>query len=987
MSLNSALSQSHILDLAVVKDELEPYLQQRRLASTQERVDSLEGAAVSFLEQLIDYDFRLINLYKGAQLYREELDEFYSMYSAMLRSNLRRSAILESQFIKYFNSQQIALHHLIGQIRRVRQKRASLALWSTTDYKYVLADHFLNLDFVDTSFTALSSLEVHTAEGLLTLPVSGTDSVAVARITIGSDSNGNSGNSNEVVTTNNGRPGFAVNGDPNNWFEYERLDSGPLQLSLQLELRQEEIVNQVTLQSVNFGNSQAFEVEDILFAVGSETQSILDLAGPTFDADRYAVKSIGNDTAWQITFIPVKTRSITLKLRQNSSYPIEVVNTNRGTTIRNRWAIGLRSVGVNRVRYERVGGINSLIHQLPSGLYAGLPFLQIWPSNIDLYDISLETSIDGGESWAEPENVDEGVGGTILLNGAAVNFVWRLSMERNDSALANAVSFTPLDDIAPKTENLLRIASPNISPVSFRLPTSPLEGQVWAFQPRVLRRGDRRKRLSIGKARGTARSYSLPFDFVQSGIQPDVLGVYLDGLELARTDSVVAVGEYAFSSDFSEIQIADDYLDGDLEVVLQPELMHFTQGSDGYYHVMELPFDSDKTNIVVKYLPRNAQRHSLVLPRDQKTYKLPHANVIEGSVNVFSKNGATWTVTGSPAALPTTSIYVDYKNGFIELGALIPDDTVVFSYSHVNHVQVSDADYDVVFDGARPSGVRINPIAFEAVNVQETISDSPQDRYDFVSNAWAARTPLETPGGDTPVKTLTHKRVIVGSFIPGTSFLVGGATPIEVEYIDGRSEFLGLVRVDDEETIELTDLSGVVTFNLSAGALWDSDLDPAFGDPNIFDPALRQVDAVDVNTDGEWHISAAGLVTVYVGHVANTLPAGITIQYYYVDPDFVPEDKFSVDYREGVVYSYTDMLSTGTCSYKASRYIVEYDIGQPLESSYSRVNNSVELNVENMLDINRKIKIVWPVPVVDAKLRELAPFFSPLIEVFGVRFN
>ena len=415
--------------------------------------------------------------------------------------------------------------------------------------------------------------------------------------------------------------------------------------------------------------------------------------------------------------------------------------------------------------------------------------------------------------------------------------------------------------------------------------------------------------------------------------------------------------------------------------------MDFVERRDGYYHYVDFPFDSDKSNIDIKYFPRNEKFFSNIVPRNVTTFDLLHYNISPGSVRVYSVAGSSWTsFSDLDSLVGPRGYYVDAVNGNIQLSEPVGADTVVISYSHNSAVSLDSDSYDVVFEGSKPVGIKVMPSAFEALLHTDVIGNSPSTIYDPIQLTDVARTPLETPGTGK-IKTLSHERVVVGSALPSSGFLVNGLDPEEVDFVDGFTEFLGLIQIENEKTSSIASGSSTATFNLSAGALWDDRIDPVFSDTSFFDPTLKQLTAGAVSGAGEWHIDSAGLVTVYVGHASNTLPADINIQYYYSNPDFEPDNKYSIDYRNGMLYSYSDMSGTASISYKSARYIMECDIGIEVPVSYSRSNNTALVDVENIHPVNNKIKLIWAVSSEDKKLRELAPFFSPLIEVFSVRFN
>jgi len=119
--------------------------------------------------------------------------------------------------------------------------------------------------------------------------------------------------------------------------------------------------------------------------------------------------------------------------------------------LRERYVIAIKSIDIYRNQYEVEGGINSLELPLPAALYAALPFVDVWPPNPVLFDMNLELSFDGGETWKQSQNLDEGIGSTVLMQGDEKSMLWRLSMSRDDASFNTTDSFVPIETLVPET--------------------------------------------------------------------------------------------------------------------------------------------------------------------------------------------------------------------------------------------------------------------------------------------------------------------------------------------------------------------------------------------------------------------------------------------------------------------------------------------------------------------------------------------------------
>lgn len=990
MSVNSTIDQSYLAEVEALKDLIGEFIVLKRTAQTHEDKVLIEARAVVLLERLLELDYKLQELQPGDYPEYDNYDEFYSQYLYQMKVSLSKLRKLTQLFVDHYNSQQYVLTDLLGKMKRIRQKRAALALWNNEEAKFVLSEHFLNLDNLDTKFTSFDSCFVDAAQGVLSLPVRDRQNLTVKTVRVGSGSNGQVGNSDEAVTTNNISPEYAINGDPNNWFEYERLDSGPLELTLVVELSKTDVVNNITLTPLNIGQSYSFLVEDIVFTSNGTNVGIRDLAG-SLDSDRLTVKSAGNDSEWSLSFLPVQTKTITIKLKQSYNYLVQVASNNGSATSRRRYAIGLENIGINKIRYSSEGGINSVERDIRAGLYLSIPVVDVWPPSPELFDALVEMSFDGGETWVEAENVDDGIGESVLMEGSETTVLWRLALSRDDDALTNATSFLPVVSGLREVNHFMRPVSRFKSPATFALPETPARGDVFVMQPRIARRGNRLRRVLLGTGTGTTNRIELPFPVVESGLDPEQMTVYVNRVEYTYQEDDAAVGadEWSFSDDFTEIIFSSDLPDGaKVAAVFEEERMLFEEKSDGFYHQMELLFDPDKDNIDITYHPRSSGRVTKLLARDKKVIDLGVKNIEDDDFQLSSSNGTSYTQVTSRADLLTTSdsYLLDSINGVLWLNAAFDSDTVRATFPHQSGQELDKESFDVVYgeESVEPWGIRVAPEAFQAKEATDTVGGSLSKRINPLTGAFEART--ASIGSASDAMTLSYDYVVKGSVRVSDDMFDADGDPEEVDFIDGKTEFLGLIPMDKETTVETEeDGTGIVAFKLAAGALWYEGFDVLFGDTGVF--ASEQSTAGAVSTTGEYHVAADGTVTVWVG-TGGTLEGGITIYYFYQDPEFEPQNKWSVDYRNGVFYGGSDLTSGETVEYKASSHKVAYNVGREIKRySYDRSTNSVEVRTEGLKQINRLVKVIWAKQSGEASLQSLRDYFSPLFSLFAFRFT
>lgn len=990
MSVNSSITQSYLAEVEALKDMVSSFVTERESAQTLEEKALVESKAIGIFERLIDFDYKLKEIKPGDYPEMQTYNDFYYEYYQVMQIAMSKLRVLIDLFARHFNSQQYVLADLIGKLKRVRQKRAALALWNNEESKFILSEKFFNLDHLNTKFTSFESCYVESAEGVLTLPVRERTPITVNTVRIGSGSNGFAGNSDVAVTFNNIDPEFSINGNPNNWFEYERLDSGPLDLTLIVEFTKPEILNNIAITPINVGQVYSYVVEDIVFTSNGQTLNLTEVAGP-IDTDRKTVKSVGNDSDWSLTFLPIQAKTIAIKFKQVQSYGIDVLNANRAVVQRQRFCIGIQKLSFSRLRYESAGGINSVERSLQAGLYAAEPTVSVWPPAPEFFDALLEVSFDGGENWKPAENLDDGIGSTLLMEGTESNLLWRIAITRDNEAIGNATTFLPVNSAIREVGSSMRPVSKFVSPIKFNLPEKPARGDVFAIQPNVARKGNRLKAIAIGNSVGGESRFPLPFPVLSSSISPEEMHVYVNGVEYDYQidDYATGANEWSLSDDFQEIIFSSDLPDkAKIFAVFDEERMLVEKRSDGFYHQMGMLFDPDKDNIEIKFFPREPVQVTKLLPRDQTVIDLGYTNIESDSFRLNSLAGTSYVEVSTRAALVATTdaYFLDPINGNLWLKSQVGSDIVRATFNHQNSETISNEDYDIVYEeqSVKPWGVRISPSAFEVKSGNDEVGLPITAVMDPIFGTLT--TAPDAVSGATDAFKLSYNYVIKGTVQVSSDMFDVAADPVEVDFIDGRTEFFGLIFANTEQTTEtVADGTGLVTFRLAAGALYYKDFGVSFGNTTVFNSRVANVGLV--SGTGEYHIADDGTVTVYVGS-GNSLEGGISIAYSYRNPDFEPSNKYSVDYKKGIFYGGSDLNMGATVKYKASSYKVSYNIARQIDNySYNSSGNFVNVRTEGIDNINRLVKVIWAKESSRPSLISLKEYFSPIFSTLAFRFT
>tara|TARA_B100000131_G_scaffold315009_1_gene352751 strand:- start:12201 stop:15371 length:3171 start_codon:yes stop_codon:yes gene_type:complete len=1056
MSINTIADRKHEAEISALLTILNKFISRWKAANTIEDKIIIESQAVKYFEKLLNNE---LGLPEVSALSHPNSDQFgEARTSAKYKTDMcvTRLTKLSEMYIRNFNTKVKILMELTGSLKRVRQKKAALDLWDREKAKWVIAEKFLNLDNINSTYSGATILNADVSQGILTLPVETTTQVRPRNIRITSG-NGYIGNSDTDVTTNNIKPEYMFDGNPETWFEYERLDSGPAEMSLTLDFSSAEIVNMLTIRAVNLGAGLNYQIDDIIFATsGSKTVSIKELVGNTIKPDDFVIKTIGNDIFWQMSFLPVTCTNVTIKFKQENYYRAEMQSVDSRPITRKRYPIGVKSIIISRQKFKGNGGISSSYYSLPAGLYAAESSSSIFPRKNKLYDAFLDFSADNGESW----NLDvfgfedTTTPNTISLDGVPGTGLWRLYVERNDSAFKNTSSYTD-EDVSTLIKVFSRTVSPAISPALITLRDKPYNKAVGVFQPRVCRRtDDPREAVRIGRAPsgqvpGEGFVLPLPIELDSEGyeLDPNDMTVYenrveipygeISGATISFEELKIGSGTedraWMINDNWTQIALQVHKQHGEISWKFPSQQLEFEQRSDGFYAAFSDSFDPDKKRIRLTGLSSSEKQTSEILNSSSTIFNLKRKNIIGNSEQfiVTREEGSGYPVFkrtylkqvrlgGSPSG--EVWYYIDYVNGklYIDKPLSTADSVpsiplVKIQYKSYDTTVHKDEDYKIWAEDLDLKGIIIDPDKIVAEDIEFEVK-KPGD--------YTPKLILDLKSGETTFKTpifhlkdfaldLPYDYIVKGSVRVGPDFLGNepeAPAPYETQYIDGKTEFLGLIHMENEATVEMTSTgdTGLVRFKLAAGSAWYKGLGVSFADEEVFANLIGDDDGAMTFSFGigDYTIGPDGLVCVRVADPLSvgTLKGGISYTYSYADPSFDSENLISIDYKRGIIFASRQIvkgewsldgdktspaLPAPIVKFKVARYKAEYDIIKAVDSfKYSAGSNSVSINTENIRNrINKRVKVYYAVPDDFVPLKDMEEYFSPIIYNVSFRFQ
>lgn len=963
MSSNVLVLKEYLIKAEVLLTVLSSFIEKRNLTNSLDNKYLIESEALLMFEKILDFDFHRREIRVGECLSSPDFLYNFQQFEVMLTViNSKLNALIRI-FLEDFNYAEDQIKAIQDKINRCYQKKALYKLWNNEEANYRVVESFLNLDLLTDKFIRTKMLSLNASQGCALLTEKEIKKLEIDALSIGKASNGFAGNSDVEVTNNNINLDNVLLEDPAYWFEYERMDDGPLILELKSQLTKESIVNRIRIIPVNVGYSNEYTIKDITLSGSEGSISIKELVSKSLEEDTW---SLQNSYEWELSFLPVKARTITFTFEQTNSYLIETTNS-KNIIERERFAIGLKSIEFYQVSFYESGEIGSVNRTLPEGLSAVELKKIVFPENTKLYDNKVEVSFDEGSNWKE---ISED---PILLEQD--NFMWRMSLKRNDELLEKESSFFKAK--ALETKKVSTVVSKLKSPYKISIEGNP-DSLVRVYQSNLLSRGKNSKKIKLGSG---FKNQKFSFEGL-SITDPEDLIVFKNSKELVYNsdNEFLTNDEWSVSNDLQSIVLNGFNKDETIEIVMKEETMTFEKIQDKYYYKPLYAFDIDKSNISIRYAESEIKSATVVLPSDKKVIKLVGDNIIKDSFEIKSENNVTYTLK-SNRALSTEELYVDYINGFIWTKEKITEDIVTVSYKYIKSSVLEDSEYEVVWDDLRKEYyIQLNSVV--SLEVEDQIGRGLSAGIDLITGQDLDR-PTEIEVNDR-VKVLSYPNIIKG-FLLLENVIDSSNAPEEVTFVDGKQEFLGLVLVSDERTSAIeADGSGKVSFALSANSLFYKDAKTTFSDTSVFETEVSSI--VDVNVLGEYYISTSGVITVFVG-IGNSLKSNILISYFYKNSNFIANNKYSVDYKNGVLYSGIDMLTNGKIKYKVANYLMSYDILKPLEKvSFDSKNKIVSINTEVMNNRSNTIKIFWEEKAQGMSLEALSEYFSPTIQEVGFKF-
>ena len=624
-----------------------------------------------------------------------------------------------------FNYLTTRMNRLQGKMKSVASLLGDYSLFSTNPTKDIIfsSDSFNNLDKIEFNSPLLNATqcEINQEEGIATLPI---DRKAQVKINItdlpviNKNSNGTVGNNQESGAQFHGLISDILDGNPDTWFEYERVvsrdDGVALVLDLTINLGSPRVINFIRINPNNFGARIQVEVTSLTTSLDGKSEisvkQDIPVAGftPHGEENVFVLAPSTSKFAGQgfFTFTPRLAKYVRISLRQSAPYAI----VDKSGLPKYRYAIGLRDVEISALPYLSSGELVSAGFTLSDEVRKVSLLSNQLP---DATEVSSLVSIDhfispnDGQTWYQirpyvssgTSNTDQTVPELLDFNGVEKTSIptespvtslrYKAVLKRN----TDAFKLSPPELAQATADGGELFPMPTGGPYLFSLKETPIVNTIRVLDPSLGRKGDPSSKYPIARGTGGPMIVSLPFATIPT--RPKKPTVLSDPLEYPHDFSVFVDGEMwtevgtMFTGVNKEYRLSE-YSRGPLSVVTitfgddvngaavgagqtvslsldTPQQLSFSQGSN---HAAPLQFqtvnDTDRAVLIsrtpsgeLNYLPSSAWKFTDI------------QNGMFNAVELSDSYYKTYTMLGESIPAPFT---------YFNLSQLTPvQGTVVFS--------------------------------------------------------------------------------------------------------------------------------------------------------------------------------------------------------------------------------------------------------------------------------------------------------------------
>lgn len=911
--------------------------------------DEIEFKKIRFGEKLDDGSYT-----------RHKVDLEYDKLSNYVIVEHTIQVYLEAVNEIFFLSQEIE-----NKIKRINQKRFILEGWKSGEDKYFWMEKFLFLSNLKFDSNSKEKLSVNTNQGIITLPIE-KESIAKIRKASIKKGNGFAGNSDEKVSRSDFKVSNAIDGNVDTWFEYERLDSGPVFLQIKVDLNSLEFINKVRIGGY-FQGEEEVEIVNIAFNDDESRKTIKELVSRKVENSFF--KMSRSRPVWEASFVPVKCRYAIISLSSNSFQRLE--------SFRKRFSIGIRNIEFLKVEYGEAGSCYSKEIDLPDYLNAYKAEIDNTEEASRFCEIKLECKFD--EGWEESKEL-------ALVPVDADKFEWKLQLKRNAEAFKDFNDFEEEEEI--HYENFSKTFSKGKGRRKIQLKENKKKNKCFAIEKgfgyksekqwMTLSNIDNRKFLNSSDLVTSEEEYKkilLPINLIDHSIENEEVSIRVNNIEYSQVESLedVKVQDKVFAIGEDSESV---YLSGSLPAKakvkwkIAPEEVSVLEGKDYYYFYFSSNFNADVDSIRLRVLDNQKRVKKERLEGDRKTFRLKASHIYSDTLKVSLSNGTELNRVEYVSDLDSSSYYFHDEERILKVKGNDEESHYTVSYEYESEKILSGEMLELWFSEDELLGVKIEKHKIKPKTKTEDLSKERKN----ISFRGRGSNVISTDRNNQDRYYLGRKGIIKNSIK-----ILSLDDVEEVEYIDGKSEFLKLFLIENEETTEYagSSLNPLIKFKLAAREKWHSEGKLFFEENDYFTKETLNPGQV-----GEWRVYEDGTVEVYA---PDGIPEGIKYSYYYTEGEKL-YNKFSYNSKSGFLYLSERRDSELKIEYKLFECAAEYEIGKRIKLEDAG-SNALQINSDMLYNRVSEVRIFNKKESKEKNLLSFERYYSPIIYSVGFRFR
>ena len=940
MSFNQLLQNNKSLNLSFLKENLqrnkeifkvaqtlkEQLLNEQELMHPEEREKTLKNNIVPASE------FNQVNV--------EQLNNLRSYMEMLHEKNINHELELIKNLKERMNHIESKKIEVSSKISGLLQKLNHLSGF-TEGFKFVFKEDFYNLVNISKDLITKSGLEVNVEANVATLPVKSKVKNEVSSIVISNESKGIPGN---YMTGQNKMIYSLIDGNPNTYFEFFKMNTGPARLVVNMRFAKTEIVNQIKIKRAFTTGSASFVIKDVIFNT-NKNRSIKRLID--INEQKMEVSATKNGGELTINHLPMACNSVSVYIESN-----EYTTTKDGMKI---FSLGLQQVELNKIEYDVEGEFNSTTIITPENLFVFSSESKVFPADSVTYTEELSLSKDGGAK-RELLVYDSNKTKNLLLSSGQnfINYIY--SLKRNDELISSGESIST-DDYFVKSRNLLKTVNRNISPINYSLGNNRINKTLKVMQGEVFKRSaSREDALYVGRVSLAGENkLVLPFSLKSYGIDEADIRIYGNNYELeqAETYNEIQGNERKYFLNYEENSISmhlGSNKNIKLKMLLAPYKGKILFKNEGYYIKINEPFEYDKGLITVRTKAAKGEEFEQIIPKGSRKHFLPHQNISEDhfKVEVENENKTAWV---------EATDQIDLKSSSAGILSIKGEGQYRVRYKYNKIKSLTSREFEIWGQGSEIKGVYLYP---EAVS----FNDGAKEVSGFLSD------------GETLM--LEHSNIIEGT-IKFESPLYEGPCK-EIEYIDGYSEFLNVKKMkkDFVPRIEWS-TENFILFTVSK---------LPYEGRSYGNSMKLYKDGVEVQ-GGDSRIEGDGIVyKLERGNDESRYAENYYLEYYYLDETPEPIERYSIDYENGIIHFTKKPDNAPMVYYKYGDIEIEYNLYHEIKNYIvDEQSDTVSVKTEEFGEGNNKIKFFWHEIENQTSLEGLEKYYSPIVYSLKMGMN